>query len=65
MIIECFSNVRGFDEAQEFINDLNELKCDDSVFSIDYNGADSYTIRGSVTKADWDRLDLQSDFMEI
>ena len=64
-MIECFSCIRGSSEAQGILDDLNELKSSDSHFSLDYNGADSYTIRGSVTREDWDRLDLQSDFMEI
>ena len=64
-MVECFSNVRGHDEAQQFLAELNELKSRDSVFELDNNGEDSYTIRGGVTRADWDRLDLASDFMEI
>ena len=64
-MIECFSNVRGHQEAQQVLDDLNKLKSRDGIFFLDYNGADSYTIRGSVTRADWNRLDLASDFMEI
>lgn len=64
-MIECFSNVQGYKEAQQVLGELNELKSRDSVFELDNNGADSYTIRGSVTRADWNRLDLASDFMEI
>ena len=64
-MIECFSNVRGHEEAQQVIDDLNELKSRDSIFFLDYNMENCYTITGHVTKEDWDRLDLESDFMEI
>ena len=64
-MIECFSNVQGYKEAQQVLDELNELKSRDSIFDLDSNGEDSYTIRGSVTREDWDRFDLQSDFMEI
>ena len=64
-MIECFSNVQGYKEAQQVLAELNELKSSDSIFDLYNNVGDCYTIRGSVSEEDWDRLDLQSDFMEI
>jgi hypothetical protein len=66
-MIKCFSNVIGHKEAQEIVTDLNSMKSSDSdPFYIKYekDGDDTYTIVGYVTKKDWDKLDLQSDFME-
>ena len=51
-MIECFSNVQGYKEAQQVLDELNELKSRDSIFDLDSNGEDSYTIRGSVTRED-------------
>lgn len=64
-MIECFSNVRGYNEALEVLDELNELRSRDSIFHIDSNGQGCYTIRGDVTKEDWDRLNLSADFMEV
>lgn len=64
-MIECFSNVRGHKEAQQVLGELNELKSRDSIFFLDSNRENCYTITGHVTREDWDRLDLESDFMEI
>lgn len=71
-LIKCFSNVIGHKEAQELVIDLNQMKSSQSdPFYIeydrskDYYGDDTYIVIGSVTKKDWDELNLEMDFMEI
>lgn len=69
--IQCFSNVIGHKEAQELVIDLNAMKSSKSEdFYIyydkfqNYKTNDTYLVVGSVTKEDWNQLDLDSDFME-
>lgn len=71
-LIKCFSYVHGHKEAQEIVTDLNQTKSKKSKdFYIEYDRKkdyakdDSYLIVGKVTQADWDKLNLESDFMEI
>ena len=64
--IECFSYVHGEKEANKMLDELNSLKSSSSfpfVFAED-NG-ESWLILGTVTREDWDRMNLESDFMRI
>lgn len=64
--IECFSYVHGRKEAKEMLNELNSLKSSKSFpFIFDSNKDDAWLILGTVTEEDWDRLNLDSDFMRI
>lgn len=70
-LIQCFSNVVGYKEAQELVTDLNQMKSSKSEdFYIkydeyqDYSTDDNYLVVGNVTQEDWDELNLESDFIE-
>lgn len=64
--IECFSYVQGKKEAKQMLDELNSLKSNSSlpfVFAEDHG--ESWLILGTVTREDWDKLNLESDFMRI
>jgi hypothetical protein len=70
MLIQCFSNVNGHKQAQDFVIDLNQMKSELSEdFYIQYNKYqdyyknDNYLVVGNVTQEDWDELNLNVDFV--
>jgi hypothetical protein len=70
-MIKCFSNVVGHKDAQELVIDLNQMKSSKSdPFYIkydknqDYSKDDNYLVVGNVTQSDWNKLNLDMDFME-
>jgi len=70
-MIKCFSNVVGHKDAQELVIDLNQMKSSKSdPFYIkydknqDYSKDDNYLVVGNVAQSDWNKLNLDMDFME-